>query len=82
MAGFCEKDYQLNKQIGITKTSFGYKADGKIYNNKGTGEEYGPKFELNDVIGYGLNIAQKTIFFTFNGRNLGPAFTKVEFHPE
>jgi hypothetical protein len=69
----------MNKQLGTTKKSYGYKSDGKIYNGNTTGEEFGPKFEKNDVIGCGLITSKKQIFFTFNGRYLGSPFTNVEF---
>lgn len=34
--------------------SYGFKSDGKIYNNKVEGDNYGPKFEKGDVIGCGM----------------------------
>lgn len=57
--GFSEAGFPLNKQLGTTKKSFAYKADGKIYNNKATGDDYGPKFEKNDVVGCGLIVSRK-----------------------
>jgi hypothetical protein len=78
MVGISEKDYQQNKQLGVTKKSYGYKADGKIYHNKNSGDEYGPKYEKGDVVGCGLVMSRKQFFFTFNGRYLGNAFSNVE----
>ena len=82
MIGICEKDCQLTKQLGTDKKSYGYKSDGKIYHNKATGEEYGPKFDRYDVIGCGLIISKKQVFFTLNGRNLGVAFSNVNISKE
>jgi hypothetical protein len=64
--------------LGTSKRSFAYKSDGKIYHGKNTGEEFGPKFEKNDVIGCGLLISRKEIFFTLNSRLLGVAYKNVE----
>lgn len=68
--------------MGITKKSYAYKADGKIYNNKATGDDYGPKFEKRDVVGCGLIMSRKQIFFTYNGRLLGTAFSNVEIQAD
>ena len=78
MIGITDKDFQLNKVIGTTKHSYGYKADGKVYNNKNNGDEYGPKFERHDVVGCGIIMSRKQIFYTFNGRFLGTAFSNVK----
>ena len=59
MLGFSEGDFSQNKQLGITKKSYGYKADGKIFNGKASGDEYGPKFERGDVIGCGIIMSRK-----------------------
>lgn len=78
MIGISEKDYPTNKALGQSKKSYGYKADGKIYTNKNNGDEYGPKFEKSDIIGCGIIMPRKQIFFTYNGRFLGTAFSNVE----
>jgi hypothetical protein len=78
MIGISEKDFQLNKQLGTDKKSYGYKSDGKMFHSKANGEEYGPKFERYDIVGCGLIMSRKQIFFTFNGRYLGTAFSNVE----
>lgn len=59
IVGFSEKDYLQNKSLGLTKRSYGYKSDGKIYHNKPEGDNYGPKFDKGDVIGCGLVLSQR-----------------------
>ena len=78
MIGIAEKDSSLNKPLGTEKKSYGYKSDGKIFHAKANGDEYGPKFERYDIIGCGLVMLRKQIFFTLNGRFLGNAFSNVQ----
>mmetsp|Transcript_29595 Transcript_29595/g.28796 ORF Transcript_29595/g.28796 Transcript_29595/m.28796 type:complete len:189 (-) Transcript_29595:865-1431(-) len=78
LVGFSDREFALNKPLGSQKRSYSYKADGKIFNQKAGGDEYGPKFEKGDVVGCGLIISRKQIFFTINGRYLGTAFSNVE----
>lgn len=78
MIGISESDFALNKQLGTDSKSYGYKSDGKIFHGKATGDDYGPKIERYDVVGCGLVMLRKQIFFTFNGRFLGNAFSNVK----
>lgn len=48
-----------------------------MFFGKANGDDYGPKFERYDVIGCGLVMLKKQIFFTLNGRFLGNAFSNV-----
>ena len=59
MIGISERDFKLNKQIGVDKKSWGYKSDGKIFHGKTNGEEYGPKFERYDTVGCGLIMSRR-----------------------
>jgi hypothetical protein len=59
LVGFSDKEHTPNKQLGASKKSYGYKSDGKIFNGSTTGEEFGPKYEKNDVIGCGLIMQKK-----------------------
>eukprot|EP00983_Pelagomonas_calceolata_P131774 1161809-Pelagomonas_calceolata.AAC.4 len=45
--------------------SYGYHGDdGQKYSSSGKGEEYGPMFGTGDVIGAGIHLSRKEIFFT------------------
>ena len=50
----------------------GYRGnDGKLYVNSDCGKEYGLAFGKNDVIGCGINLQTKDVFFTRNGMIIG-----------
>jgi len=80
MVGFSEGDFALNKQLGTSKGSLGFKADGKLYNQKTAGEDFGPKFDIKDVVGCGLLVSRRQVFFTYNGRFLNSGgFRTIDF---
>lgn len=78
MIGISEKDFQLTKTLGSDSKSYAYKSDGKKYHAKATGDEYGSRFDRYDVVGCGLIMQSKQIFFTLNGRFLRVAFSNVK----
>ena len=43
-----------------------------------SGDEYGPLYEQKDIIGCGILLDKKEIFFTKNGAFLGVAFKDIE----
>ncbi|GMR53292.1 hypothetical protein PMAYCL1PPCAC_23487 [Pristionchus mayeri] len=72
--GLCQKSVKMNRLPGWDAQSYGYHGDdGNFFSASGTGVAYGPTFGKDDVIGCGLNLVRKTVFFTKNGANLGTA---------
>lgn len=82
IVGVSEKDFPSNKALGAAKNTYAFKSDGKIYSNKANGDDYGPKFERLDVIGCGIIMSRKQLFFTYNGRYLGTAFSNLELNKD
>lgn len=73
--GLSKSDVNLNRLPGWDKNSYGYHGDdGHSFCCSGTGQNYGPTFTTNDVIGCCLNLIENTCFYTKNGYNLGVAF--------
>ncbi|GMT00313.1 hypothetical protein PENTCL1PPCAC_22487, partial [Pristionchus entomophagus] len=72
--GLCQKSVKMNRLPGWDSLSYGYHGDdGNFFSASGTGVSYGPTFGKGDVIGCGLNLVRRTVFFTKNGEDLGPA---------
>lgn len=73
--GLSSSQPQLSKLPGWARESYGYHADdGKKYNGDGKGQDFGPKFTTDDVIGCGYNLVERNCFFTKNGIKIGLAF--------
>lgn len=74
--GLCGKDVRLGKMPGWEKNSWGYHGDdGMLFLESGrTGHKYGPKYTTGDVVGCGVDIVNRLVFFTKNGEHLGKAF--------
>jgi len=71
--GLTVKDNDLYmKMPGWTPNTYGYHSDnGQVYMESGSGITYGPTFTKGDIVGCGIHVFNKIIFFTKNGRNLG-----------
>ncbi|CAG0883714.1 unnamed protein product [Darwinula stevensoni] len=74
--GLSAQGVSMNRLPGWDKHSYGYHGDdGHCFCSSGTGQPYGPTFTTGDVIGCGVNLIDRTCFYTVNGHNLGVAFT-------
>ena len=77
--GLREAGTNLHRQPGWEQGSCGYHGDdGRKFRASGYGEQYGPTFGTNDIVGCGLNLRSKTCFFTKNGEFLGTAFGEFD----
>lgn len=85
--GLSRPSFTLTRQVGTRPLSFGYRGENgrKFCGEAGRGELYGPFFNTSDVVGCGVNFLTGEVFFTKNGRYLGPAFdalpSDVELYP-
>ncbi|CAO3590706.1 unnamed protein product [Absidia cylindrospora] len=81
--GFCNARNELKRLPGWDKLSYGYHGDdGHKFEGSGIGKKYGPQFQAGDVIGCGVDFANKTAFYTKNGASLGVAFQQLDLsHP-
>lgn len=64
---------------GLENTSWGYHGDdGHKFNNPlGTGLRYSDPYNAGDIIGCGIDMRTRKLFFTKNGVNLGKDYLKL-----
>lgn len=74
--GLCAQKVSLVKMPGWESGSYAYHGDdGLLFRQTGNaGAQYGPKYGTDDVIGCCWDQVDGSVFFTKNGKNLGPAF--------
>ncbi|PAA57994.1 hypothetical protein BOX15_Mlig018214g3 [Macrostomum lignano] len=71
--------FKSDRHPGWEKDSYGYHGDdGNAFMSNTMGVEFGPKFGTGDIVGCGINFAERCIFFTLNGLFLGSGpFTDI-----
>ncbi|KAG9254557.1 uncharacterized protein F5Z01DRAFT_673714 [Emericellopsis atlantica] len=73
--GVCTSKAAMSRPVGWEPESFGYHGDdGRVFCAQTVGKRYSEGYNMNDVIGCGVDFLTNCIFFTKNGINLGPAF--------
>lgn len=75
--GLASHDFSLHTRMpGWDPNSFGYHGDdGGIFHASGSMvQHYGPTYGVGDVVGCGIDYIRGHIFYTLNGKYLGPAF--------
>ncbi|CAI2163270.1 6548_t:CDS:2 [Funneliformis geosporum] len=71
--GLSTKPYPYFRLPGWNKHSIGYQSnDGHLYHNDiSSSREYGPAYNVGDIIGCGYKPSTKEVFYTKNGNYLG-----------
>ena len=78
--GLTSSTSNLHRAPGWDFDTYGFHGDdGKVFGepNYHQGQNYGPTFTTNDVVGCGVNFENQTCFFTKNGICLGVAFSNM-----
>lgn len=67
LVGISDRDASKTAQLGTQKNSYAYRADGKILKSSSEAKKYGLVFGLDDIIGCGVIMSKRQMFFTVNG---------------
>eukprot|EP00242_Pyramimonas_sp_CCMP2087_P016646 CAMPEP_0198207392 /NCGR_PEP_ID=MMETSP1445-20131203/10846_1 /TAXON_ID=36898 /ORGANISM="Pyramimonas sp., Strain CCMP2087" /LENGTH=406 /DNA_ID=CAMNT_0043880401 /DNA_START=223 /DNA_END=1439 /DNA_ORIENTATION=+ len=77
--GFSDKTFKHSRQPGWELNSYGYHGDdGNKYSATWKGEKYSTGFTTGDVVGAGLHLGKREIFYTHNGKFIGIAFHDIK----
>lgn len=77
--GFCGQTVSVSRLPGWEQNSWGYHGDdGHSFACSGTGKPYGPSFTTGDIVGCGVDFANRCAFYTKNGIHLGVAFRDLK----
>ena len=76
--GLSVAGYPQHKMPGWESGSYGWHGDdGKVFCPRVAGRPFSELWKVGDVVGCGLNLRKRELFFVLNGRNLGVAFADV-----
>ena len=73
--------------MGSNKNSYGWRADGKLYKGSIEGTKFPRRaqakldvagFKKGDIVGCGLILQDKSIFYTLNGVDMGIAVNDID----
>ena len=85
--GFGFKDLPPQNQLGANKNSYAWRADGKFFKGEIEGKKFPTAdsekssvsgYKVKDIVGCGLILNERKIFFTKNGVNLGVAISGID----
>lgn len=71
--GFCSQFFDMSERPGSSSScnSWGYHSDDGKYSSNGSTNNFGESFSTTDVVGAGVDFANKEICFTKNGEVSG-----------
>ena len=81
VVGFAQNEVSQSQQLGQLKNQFGMRADGKLFcvdQLSILNQEVFEGFTQSDIVGCGLLLSKKEIFYTVNGKYLGVCFKNVD----
>lgn len=83
VVGVCSDQADLEQLPGWGTDTWGYHGDdGRAFDGNSGNEQglpFGPRYTALDVIGCGIDMQRRDIFFTKNGRFIGKAFCNIRF---